>query len=324
MTRLLATRRDALDLQALLDGERPSSAAARARLQPLAALAGSLAPREVAPGAEFVAGLRARLLAEAADRPVTGVPAQRSHPRTRKVRRGVAVVTALGLLGGAGAALASTRALPGDELYGLKRGIEHVQLSLAHGDVGRGSELLDQAEARLGEAQALAAGENSTSPETLTRLSSTLQQMATADEQAVTDLTRAYDETGDASVLTLLDRHLTAQLSGLADLTSVVAPQVRRQAADLADRLGRLDTAVRALLGGPALADAASVAAAPSWGEGLVLDARSPAPCGSARRATSPEPPEPPPAARPASRACSARCRPAAADRAGRPAAATR
>jgi hypothetical protein len=260
MTRLLASRRDADDLQALLDGDPPSSAAARDRLQPLASLATALAPSQVAPSTEFVAGLRERLVTEAAARvPARVIPSQRGRrPGTHQVRRSVAAVATLALLGGAGAAVASTRALPGDDLYGLKRNIEHVQLSLARGDVGRGSELLGQADARLGEAEALAAGDRSTDPTTVRRLTTTLDEMATTDAQAVTDLTHAYDVSGDPAVLTLLDRHLSAQQSGLTDLTSVLAPGVRGQARDLADELARLDAQVRALLGGTPIADATS------------------------------------------------------------------
>jgi hypothetical protein len=262
MTRLLASRRDAEDLQALLEGDRPSSDAARDRLQPLASLATALAPSQLAPSTEFVAGLRERLVTEAAARvPAPVLPTQRrKRPGSHRTRRGVAAVATLALLGGAGAAVASTRAVPGDDLYGLKRSIEHVQLSLARGDVGRGSELLEQAGARLGEAEAMAAGDRSTDPSTLSRLTTTLGEMATTDEQAVTDLTHAYDVSGDPAVLTLLDRQLSAQQSGLTDLISVLAPSVRGQASDLADELARLDAQVRALLGGTPVADATSAA----------------------------------------------------------------
>jgi hypothetical protein len=260
MTRLLASRRDADDLQALLDGDRPSSAAARDRLQPLASLATALAPSHVAPSTEFVAGLRERLVTEAAGHvPAPVLPTQRRGQHgPHQIRRGVAAVAALALIGGAGAAVASTQAVPGDDLYGLKRGIEHVQLSLARGDVGHGSELLEQADARLGEAEALAAGDRSTDPATLRRLTTTFEEMAATDQQAVAELTHAYDVSGDPAVLTLLDRHLSAQQAGLTDLTSVLAPGVRGQASDLADELARLDAQVRALLGGTPVADATS------------------------------------------------------------------
>jgi hypothetical protein len=284
MTRLLASRRDADDLQALLEGGRPSSPAARDRLQPLASLATALAPSRVAPSAGFVAGLRERLVTEAAARvPGPVVPTQRRrHPGTHRARRGVAVVAALALLGGAGAALASTRAVPGDELYGLKRSIEHVRLSLAHGDVGRGSELLEQADARLGEAEALAAGERSTDPTTLRRLTTTLDELATADEQAVTDLMHAYEVSGDPAVLSLLDRHLSAQRSGLTDLITVLAPSVRSRARDLADELARIEDQVSALIGGSPVADAASATSAASLVDGTARRVAGAARAGSA------------------------------------------
>jgi hypothetical protein len=54
-----------------------------------------------------------------------------------------------------GVAAASTDALPGDSLYGLKRGMEDIELSLAHGDSDRGELYLDQASTRLSEARRL-------------------------------------------------------------------------------------------------------------------------------------------------------------------------
>jgi hypothetical protein len=171
-------------------------------------------------------------------------------------------VAALALLGGAGAAVASTRAVPGDDLYGLKRGIEHVQLSLARGDVGRGSELLEQGDARLGEAEALAAGEHSTDATTRARIATALAELAAADSQAVTDLTRAYGNTGDPSALALLDQHLSAQRDRLGDLMALLGPGLRAQAGDLEDQLSRVDAQMQVLLG-TSPASAVGTAAAP-------------------------------------------------------------
>ncbi len=53
------------------------------------------------------------------------------------------------------AAAASSDALPGDSLYGLKRGMEDIKLGLAHGDSDRGELYLDQASTRLSEARRL-------------------------------------------------------------------------------------------------------------------------------------------------------------------------
>ncbi|HET6636016.1 MAG TPA: DUF5667 domain-containing protein [Streptomyces sp.] len=54
-----------------------------------------------------------------------------------------------------GAAAASTDALPGDSLYGFKRGMEDFQLDLADGDADRGRIFLDHASTRLREARRL-------------------------------------------------------------------------------------------------------------------------------------------------------------------------
>ena len=54
-----------------------------------------------------------------------------------------------------GVAAASSDALPGDSLYGLKRGMEDVKLGLADGNTNRGEIYLDQASTRLGEARRL-------------------------------------------------------------------------------------------------------------------------------------------------------------------------
>ncbi|MER6129484.1 DUF5667 domain-containing protein [Streptomyces sp. NPDC001795] len=106
---------------------------------------------------------------EAAD---PSVPEQRSHrargahrasplgklrPRTRLTKGlaagGLSVGVAAASFGGVAAA--SSDALPGDSLYGLKRGIEDVKLGMAEGDNDRGRLYLDQASTRLNEARRL-------------------------------------------------------------------------------------------------------------------------------------------------------------------------
>ncbi|MFF4837373.1 DUF5667 domain-containing protein [Streptomyces sp. NPDC001315] len=102
----------------------------------------------------------------------TSVPEQRSRsrgahratalgklrPRSRLAKGltagGLSVGVAAGALGGVAAA--SSDALPGDSLYGLKRGIEDFKLNhLSDGDDERGRSYLDQASTRLSEARRL-------------------------------------------------------------------------------------------------------------------------------------------------------------------------
>ncbi|MER7750635.1 DUF5667 domain-containing protein [Kitasatospora sp. NPDC097643] len=95
--------------------------------------------------------------------PGAAVPRQRRHrairtaPRGRWSRRFVIGGLVAGLAVGslAGAAAASSNALPGDTLYGMKRGLEGLRLDLADSDSERGELLLDNAATRLGEAKTL-------------------------------------------------------------------------------------------------------------------------------------------------------------------------
>ncbi|MFI5689852.1 DUF5667 domain-containing protein [Streptomyces sp. NPDC051636] len=123
--------------------------------------------------AQLVAAMEAMLregaAGEAAD---PSVPGQRSHrarghrasplgklrPRSRLTKGLAAGGLSVGVAAGAfgGVAAASSDALPGDSLYGLKRGIEDFKLNyLTDGDNERGETYLDQASTRLGEARRL-------------------------------------------------------------------------------------------------------------------------------------------------------------------------
>ncbi|MEU5596876.1 DUF5667 domain-containing protein [Streptomyces sp. NPDC020298] len=124
--------------------------------------------------AQLVAAMEAMLregtAGEAADPSVPGQRAERGRgahrasplgklrPRSRLTKGlaagGLSVSVAAGAFGGVAAA--SSDALPGDSLYGLKRGIEDFKLNyLADGDNERGQGYLDQASTRLSEARRL-------------------------------------------------------------------------------------------------------------------------------------------------------------------------
>ncbi|WP_405527012.1 DUF5667 domain-containing protein [Streptomyces canus] len=121
--------------------------------------------------AQLVAAMEAMLLE--GDGVGPAVPEQRSHragaahrasplgklrPRSRLTKGLAAGGLSVGVAAGAfgGVAAASSDALPGDSLYGLKRGIEDFKLSyLSEGDDERGVAYLDQASTRLSEARRL-------------------------------------------------------------------------------------------------------------------------------------------------------------------------
>ncbi|MGW8720443.1 DUF5667 domain-containing protein [Streptomyces lusitanus] len=165
------------------EGPAPAAAAAETEQDQLLTLASGLSalPRpeldpevKVVQRAQLVAAFEAMLqegtaAGEATDRAVPeqrsrrakgahrATPLGRLRPRTRLAKGltagGLTVGVAAGALGGVAAA--SSDALPGDSLYGLKRGIEDVKLTFADGDDERGRVYLDNASTRLSEARRL-------------------------------------------------------------------------------------------------------------------------------------------------------------------------
>ncbi|MCS0639466.1 DUF5667 domain-containing protein [Streptomyces sp. LP05-1] len=79
------------------------------------------------------------------------------RPRSRWAKGLAAGGLSVGVAAGAfsGVAAASSDALPGDSLYGLKRGMEDLKLGMADDDADRGEIYLDQASTRLSEARRL-------------------------------------------------------------------------------------------------------------------------------------------------------------------------
>ncbi|MDI3408824.1 DUF5667 domain-containing protein [Streptomyces cavernicola] len=84
-------------------------------------------------------------------------PLRKLRPRSRLSKGIAAGGLTVGVAAGAfsGVAAASSDALPGDSLYGLKRGMEDLKLDLADDDSARGELYLNQASTRLQEARRL-------------------------------------------------------------------------------------------------------------------------------------------------------------------------
>jgi hypothetical protein len=261
-----ARRRQAEEFADLLEGRLTASGH---ELESLVTLASSMRSPEIAPSTDFSSALRARLVEETSQRsPAARVPAQRTtevqESRSHRIRQAVAALTAVAIVGGAGAAAASSRALPGDSLYGLKRGLESAQLSLAGSEMARGRELLEQADARLGEAEKLAASDIATDATTRDRIGQALADMNTALSDGSTLLTDVYRQTGDPAALELLDRFVVDQqrrLDALLDRLANIDPALRDEAGATADLLASLHAQVAAVTGSALAVNSAAVAA---------------------------------------------------------------
>ncbi|SFD80410.1 DUF5667 domain-containing protein [Streptomyces aidingensis] len=148
-------------LLALADGlralPRPAMSAETKTVQ-RARLVAAMEAMESSPGGERVPGLPDQRDGRRGSHRVTPAHAlARLRPRSRLTKGLTAGGLTVGVAAGAfgGVAAASTDALPGDTLYGLKRGIEDFRLDLARGDADRGKIYLDHASTRLNEARRL-------------------------------------------------------------------------------------------------------------------------------------------------------------------------
>ncbi|MBN3932780.1 hypothetical protein IQ279_24740 [Streptomyces verrucosisporus] len=146
----LAGRLDALPKPAM---DPDVKAAQRAQL--LAAVENAFAGSHE--GASVPAPRSARTERGGAHRASPLSPLSRLRPRTRLTKGLAAGGLSFGIAAGAlgGAAVASTDALPGDTLYGLKLGMEDLKLGMAGDEADRGEVHLDHASTRLNEARRL-------------------------------------------------------------------------------------------------------------------------------------------------------------------------
>ena len=200
MTPAFSARRRADEFEALLSPSHDTPLGERdaARFAALLDVVSDLrALPEVAPRPEFVSSLRERLMAEA-DTVLVRQPAAPSRlamPVTTRTRdRRVATLLGGAALVGATAtmAVAAQTALPGESLYGVKRGIESAQVRLAGDDAARGRTLLAQAETRLDELEQIAAGDGGTDK----LAPDTLDAFTDQSGDGVRSLLRAYEGGG--------------------------------------------------------------------------------------------------------------------------------
>ena len=170
--------------------------------------------------------------------------ARRFRPGTRWGRRlaygGLAAGVAVGALGGVAAA--SSGALPGDSLYGMKRGLENWQLDFAGSDAARGRLLLDQASNRMSEAQQLMAHQSA--GETLS------PHLADEVSRALTDMNSEGSQGRELLKSVYRQDHTMAPLQQLASFADSQQQRLRAIEPRLDGQLAPYTGQVQSLLDG--------------------------------------------------------------------------
>ncbi|GIJ29341.1 hypothetical protein Vqi01_45030 [Micromonospora qiuiae] len=205
------------------------------QLTPLVSLSQQLAagPSAATADPEFRAGLRAMLLATAAREGIgaAAAPAEKASAgrgpllpavtaRRARARGAILVGIAAGAIALSGISAASENAVPGDALYGMKRGTERAQLALTGSEINRGQLFLGFARTRLAEASALRSDR--------TGYSAVLDDMDADTRQGVRLLTGAAAQRADAAPLDAVDGFVGRQRRALDALLDE-APRADRE-----------------------------------------------------------------------------------------------
>ena len=249
MSALLPASRRAERFAALVDAT--STTGADEPYAPLLEVVGTLraaADEEPAPRADYVADLRSRLMAEA-DTALVPTDARlvlpQRHPTTRKQSRFTAAVAGLVLVGsGAGLAVAAQSSVPGDGLYPIKRGLEHVGERLNLSDAGRGRDLLGQATARLGEVDTLLQRDASDA-----QVAATLRSFNSSAGDGADVLFRTYQRNGDDGDIANVRDFAGTEMGVLTGLSARAPRSLQPDFAQAAQLLSDLDQQATTLCG---------------------------------------------------------------------------
>ncbi|MEV7245684.1 DUF5667 domain-containing protein [Streptomyces sp. NPDC003236] len=223
--------------------------------------------------AQLVAAMEAMLQeGGAAD---TAVPEQRSRgrgahrasplgklrPRSKLTKGLAAGGLSVGVAAGAfgGVAAASSDALPGDSLYGLKRGIEDFRLNyLSDGEDQRGQTYLDQASTRLSEARRLmerTRGGRQLDHESIGEIRRTLSGMRHDVTEGHRLLHEAYerdpDSLGPIQALSSFSQSHRDAWSALSDKLPVQLGDVKQQVSSVFDAIDEEVAPLQSLLPQP-------------------------------------------------------------------------
>lgn len=171
-------------------------------------------------------------------------PLRKLRPRSRWTKGLAAGGLTVGVAAGAfgGVAAASSDALPGDSLYGLKRGMEDLHLGLTDGDTDRGEVYLDQASTRLSEARRLMerARSGALDHEQLGEVRRTLNGMTHDATEGHRLLHAAYERDGTIGPIQTLDSFSRAH----RDSWSSLRDRLPVQLTDIGDRVSSVFAAI--------------------------------------------------------------------------------
>jgi uncharacterized protein DUF5667 len=165
-------------------------------------------------------------------------------PRSKLSRRlavgGLTVGVAAGAFGGVAAA--STNALPGDTLYGLKRGMEDLKLDMASGDASRGEVYLDMASTRMQEARRLMdrGRGGPLDDESVREVRKALSGMHQEAAEGHRLLSHAYKEDGSLQPMEMLNSFARAHRQGWTDLRGKLPSQLT----DVSDQVSSVFDAI--------------------------------------------------------------------------------
>ncbi|MET7286329.1 DUF5667 domain-containing protein [Streptomyces sp. NPDC005573] len=187
-------------------------------------------------------------------------PLGKLRPRSRLAKGLTAGGLSVGVAAGAfgGVASASSDALPGDSLYGLKRGIEDIRLNyLSDGDDERGQTYLDQASTRLSEARRLMERGRGTQldHESLGEIRRTLSGMQHDVTEGHRLLHAAYEadpqSLGPIQALSAFSRSHREAWSALSDKLPVQLGDVKDQVSSVFDAIDQEVAPLQSLLPQP-------------------------------------------------------------------------
>jgi hypothetical protein len=258
-------RRLVEDFAAALEG-RGSVSTSEPALAPLLNLAQQLQALPLGPSPAFRDSLRQRLVAVATVAEPAPAPAPIDRAREllrgwrvqRQLRAGAAVVACAVMI--SGVATVSSRSLPGDPLYRIKRVAESAQVQLARGDLGRGKRELQHAGTRLDEVGKLASAPGALAPSAAgigaalgankgELIVDTLGDMDGATRRGVERLFEASRKTGSTEPLAVIRDFATRQQSELAAVLPALPAVARGRAAESLALLARIRTTTTAEIG---------------------------------------------------------------------------